>query len=219
MSDQPNLSPATAEGADTTATDDSLLTAADTTNDTAVQAAADVAGSDTGTADSNDTVSEDADGGVQSAPETYADFTLPEGVEMDAEFLAEAAPVFKELNLTQEQAQKLVDLEAARVQAGQQAQAEAFSQLMDSWKQSSLKDKEFGGDKFNENIALARSALDKFGTSELKQLLEDHGVGNHPEMIRFMVKVGQLTAEDRPGAASGPTVPEKDRVAILYGTA
>ena len=42
----------------------------------------------------------------QLAPETYADFTLPEGVELDTALLTDAAPLFKELGLTQEQAQK-----------------------------------------------------------------------------------------------------------------
>lgn len=43
------------------------------------------------------------------APEKYA-FTAPEGQELDTSALAQFEPVARELNLTQEQAQKLVDV-------------------------------------------------------------------------------------------------------------
>jgi hypothetical protein len=154
--------------------------------------------------------------GSQTSPDTYADFSLPEGIPLDRDLLTEATPLFKELGLTQEQAQKLVDFQAKQVQASSQSQVDAFNQLMKDWREQSENDSEFGGDKFEKSIAVARAVVDKFGTPGLKQLLEDHGVGNHPEVIRFMVKVGKLTAEDVPGGTSVPTSKEQDRVSQLY---
>jgi len=166
----------------------------------------------TGESASDDT----GDGGQETSPETYADFTMPEGVELNEALLAEATPVFQELGLNQEQAQKLVDLHAQQVQAGEVGQVEAYTQMMDDWREQSMNDKEFGGDKFEESVGIARAALDKFGTPELKELLEDHGVGNHPEVIRFMVNVGKLTAEDVPGSQASPTSQKGDRAERLY---
>lgn len=174
---------------------------------------------DTGAADDSgdtDVGGEQTGEGSQTTPDTYADFALPDGVTVDESLLAKATPIFRELGLTQEQAQKLVDLQAEQVQASSQSQVDAFNQLMTDWREKSINDKEFGGDKFEENIKVAKSAIDKFGTPELKQLLEEHGVGNHPEVIRFMVKVGKLTAEDVPGAGDNPTSKEQDRVSLLY---
>jgi hypothetical protein len=88
--------------------------------------------------------------------------------------------------------------------------------LRQDWREQSQNDSEFGGDKFEESIAVARTAIAKFGTPELKQLLDEHGVGNHPEVIRFMVKVGKLTAEDVPGTTGAQVTPEQDRVKQLY---
>lgn len=184
-------------------------------------AAVDNSDDNTGDGGSDDTGGSDTTGqetgeGSQTAPDTYADFAMTEGVTVDSELLAEAAPIFKELGLTQEQAQKLVDFQAKQVQASSQSQVDAFNQLMNDWQEQAKNDKEFGGDKFEENIGIARSAIDKFGTPELKQLLEEHGVGNHPEVIRFMVKVGKLTAEDVPGGTTTPTSKAQDRVSLLY---
>lgn len=157
-----------------------------------------------------------ADEGSLTAPDTYADFVMPEGVTVDQAMLAEATPLFKELGLTQEQAQKLVDFQAKQVQASSQSQTDSFNQLMNEWQEQSRNDKEFGGDKFEENVSIARSAIDKFGTPELKQLLEDHGVGNHPEVIRFMINVGKTTQEDVPGGNTNPTSKAQDIVSLLY---
>jgi len=161
---------------------------------------------------------EDTGEGNQTPPDTYADFVMPDGVELDAALLTEASPLFKELGLNQEQAQKLVDFQAKQVQASSQSQVDTFNQLMNDWQEKSQNDKEFGGDKFEENVAVARSAIARFGTPELKQLLEEHGVGNHPEVIRFMVKVGKLTAEDDPGGNTIPISKAQDRVSLLYPT-
>lgn len=208
----------------TTAADDA---AADTTDSTA---AVDTAAADTTTSvdgdtsstaegadgDSNVTDDTDAGDGSTTAPDSYADFTLPEGVELDAAVLESAAPVMKEAGLTQEQSQKFVDWYAKQVQAGAEKQVEAFNQLTSQWKTDSENDKDFGGDKFEESVGLARSAIDKFGTPGLKQLLSDHGVGNHPEVVRFMVRVGQLTKEDNPGSGGDQASEKKDHADILY---
>jgi len=171
---------------------------------------------DTTESDSIDSAIEETGEGSQMAPETYADFVMPEGMEVDVELLSQFEPVFKELNLTQEQAQKLVDIKAQQVEADKQSQVDAFNQLMNDWSEQSKNDKEFGGDKFEESVKTAQTAVNKFGTPELKQLLEEHGVGNHPEVIRFMYKVGKLTQEDVPGQNGQNSSPAMDRVSMLY---
>ena len=190
---------------------ETVLTATDSevTTDKVIADDADSGGDTEATVD-------DTGEGSQTPPDTYADFVMPEGVEVDAALLTEAAPLFKELGLTQDQAQKLVDFQAQQAKAGSESQVDAFNQLMNDWQEQSKNDKEFGGDKFDENVGIARKAIDAFGTPELKQLLEEHGVGNHPEVIRFMVKVGKLTAEDVPGGTTTTTSKAKDTVSMLY---
>lgn len=175
------------------------------------------AADDTGGEDGNiDAAGDDTDASSQTPPDTYADFVMPEGVELDQGLLDSATPILQKYKVSQEDAQGLADAIAKQVQASSESQVDAFNQLMNDWQEQSKNDKEFGGDKFEENVAVARSAIDKFGTPELKQLLEEHGVGNHPEVIRFMVKVGKLTAEDVPGGTTTPTSKSQDRVSLLY---
>lgn len=151
-------------------------------------------------------------GGGDQQEVAYTDFTLPEGVQLDSALLEQAVPIFKELGLSKEQAQKLVDIQVKQAQS----QTDAFNQQLETWRTSAKNDKEYGGEGFDQNIALARAALNKVGTPELKQLLNDSGVGDHPEVIRLMVRVGKMTAEDNPTSNRRPAAVKQDNAAILY---
>ncbi|HGM5909802.1 TPA: peptidase [Serratia marcescens] len=126
-----------------------------------------------------------------AAPEKY-EFTPPEGQELDANALAVFEPIAKELGLSQEQAQKLVDIYPQI----QQQQAEAWSKQVSDWGEQVKVDKEIGGDKFNASVGAAQRALDQFGNTELREYLNASGLGNHPALVRFCAKVGKAMAED-----------------------
>lgn len=127
------------------------------------------------------------------APVNY-EFKAPEGKEFDPDVLSVYTEVAKELNLSQEAAQKILDRMGPKVA---ERQAEQLEALRTDWANSSKADKEFGGEKLQENLALAKKAFDSFGTPELRQLLNESGLGNHPEVIRFMYRAGKSISGDR----------------------
>ncbi len=149
----------------------------------------------------------------QGAPEKY-EFKLPDGVQLDDKGTAAFSEVAKELNLTQEAAQKVLD-KMGPVIAGRHA--EALTQAKAQWVESAQTDKEFGGDKLPENLAVAKKALDAFGTPELRTLLNESGLGNHPELIRLMYRAGKAISEDKfVPAGSGSPNGAKDAANALY---
>lgn len=156
----------------------------------------------------------------EGAPEEYADFDMPEGFQLQAEMTNDIKSVAKELNLTQEQAQKLADIAANRVQFANASQVEALKQAQTQWSQDSKADKEFGGDALNENLSVAKKALDQFGTPELRNLLNESGLGNHPEIIRAFYRAGKAISEDNHFVPSGAKVSQgqRDHAKALYPT-
>lgn len=136
------------------------------------------------------------------APDKY-EFNAPDGVSYDDTVIAQFSEVAKELNLPQDAAQKVLDKVAPVIRARQAEQLEA---ARTEWAESAKVDKEFGGDKLNENLGLAKKALDKFGSPELRTLLNESGLGNHPEVIRLMVRAGKAISEDSfvPGGNAKP---------------
>jgi hypothetical protein len=122
-----------------------------------------------------------------TVPEKY-EFSAPDGAELNPEVMGKFEGLAKELGLSQEAAQKVVDVMGPQMAAVQKAQIEA---VKTQWAESARTDKEFGGEKLAENLAVAKKALDAFGTPELHTLLNDSGLGNHPEIIRAFFKAGQ----------------------------
>ncbi len=129
------------------------------------------------------------------APENYEDFTLPEKMEEDKELLEKALPVFKELNLSQEQAQKLVNLQTEYIQEAAKEQQDVWEKTKEDWRDEAKNDKEFGGAAFDENVALAKKGRDAFGSTEFNNMLDITGAGDHPEMVRFLIKAGKAVSE------------------------
>lgn len=123
-------------------------------------------------------------------------FKLPEGVEFKGELFDELKTTAKELGLTQEQAQRVADLGAKQAQGFAAQLLEQQKTLTTEWAQQTTTDKEIGGDKLPENLAVAKKVLDTFGSPELKTLLNQSGLGNHPDIVRFMVKAGRAISED-----------------------
>lgn len=137
-----------------------------------------------------------ADGEQKGAPEQYEDFAAPEGVQLDAELVGDFKNIAKELNLSQKEAQRVADLGPKLMQKLQGHQAEAFARVRQTWADEAKADKEYGGEAFAENLGAAKKALDSFGTPELRTLLNESGIGNHPEIIRFMVRAGKAISSD-----------------------
>ena len=143
------------------------------------------------------------------APESY-DFKMPEGVELDTAAADEFTAIAKELKLDQATAQKVADVGAKMAQR----QAEAHAKLVETWTEQVKTDKDIGGDKLDQSLAVARKALVKFGTPELRDVLNSTGLGNHPAVIRAFYNAGKAISEDVlvTGAPAGPNTDPSKRL-------
>lgn len=149
------------------------------------------------------------------APEAYADFVMPEGVEKNEEVLNQFKGIAKELNLTQEQAQKLVDIQANASLAQQQAQQAQWKETVNEWKQETIHSL---GANYKKDLAVAAKALDRFGSPELRKFLDESGLGNHKLLVSAFVKAGKLISEDSFAEGKPASAAPKSAAAVLYPT-
>ncbi|KAA0020728.1 peptidase [Salinicola corii] len=135
-----------------------------------------------------------------NAPEAY-DFKLPEGFEgeLNQDAIGEFEPIARELDLNQEQAQKLVDIYTRQSQAAHQKQIEQYRETQEQWVKDLKSDAEFGGAKFDANIKHAQRAIQEFGNDGIKSLLDQSGLGNNPDVVKMFAVIGKRMAEDSPG--------------------
>ena len=156
-----------------------------------------------------------ADDAKDGAPETYETFTLPKGMEVDNKALESFVPLAKDLNLSQAQAQKVVDYEVQRVAEFTKTQEEAWQSMQEGWRTSTKSDKEIGGPAFDQSLAAAKKFLGAYGTSELIEALDATGMGNNPELIRTFARAGKAMGEDTM-AIGGSSNASKNPEDVLY---
>lgn len=139
----------------------------------------------------------DADAKLTGAPETYEDFSLPEGMEMDADVLGEFKNLAKELNIPQAKAQQLIDFQSQlATKQAEQYQAAVTKQAQD-WAASIKSDPEVGGENYEKSVASAVKVIQSFGDPALTELLNTSGLGNHPALFKFCHRISAAISEDK----------------------
>lgn len=185
--------------------------------------------------DDEDDKDGDDDGQDEAAqlPEKY-ELTAPEGFEIDDALLAEVDPVFRELKLTNEQADKLMPLAGKFADRIFKAQNDAFQAQATDWARASKADPVLGGKNWKETESLVAKAMDTAAAklpeierdgkklsgadqvAEFRALLDTSKLGNHPTLMRMFRFFGaQFTEGGFVRADAGAPV-KPDRLAALY---
>lgn len=85
----------------------------------------------------------------------------------------------------------------ARLVAEMQTESvKAFERQVSEWETAARKDETIGGDKFDENVAVALKGLEAVGDADVKRLLNDSGFGSHPSFVKMFHKIGSLVKDD-----------------------
>ena len=174
-------------------------------------------------------VEDKTENALYGAPENY-DFKgieLPEGIKFDENLATKFDPIAKELNLSQEGANKLVNmliehqqgqLQNANEQIAeyerqkQEAQVIEYSKMLNS-------DKEIGTDDETRNayIDIADRGYKAFASKELQKTIESQGLNYHPAFIKFFHRLGKLCGEDKITKTATPVQQKQTPAEILYG--
>jgi|DEB0MinimDraft_10_1074344.scaffolds.fasta_scaffold54939_2 hypothetical protein len=186
--------------------DTEQIEATEATQDTLITAEANTEGSQSDVQEAGASEQQEAEGAsteenqpsedeAAKAPDDY-EFSMPEGVTIDDATLGDLKTLSKDLGLSQEQAQKIADLGVQQSQRWAEQQVEYAKQVREEWAEQVKVDKEIGGMSMDETLSTARQALKAYGTPELVNLLNETGLGNHPEMIRAFSRIGKTIGDD-----------------------
>jgi hypothetical protein len=145
---------------------------------------------------------------AKGPPEKY-EFKAPEGYEIDPKFAEEASAVFKELGLTQDAAQKLVDMYSAKVTAAIETPFKAYEDLRADWRKEVVADKDIGNGKDDlkpEVKAAIGHAIDSLpNAKEFREAMVLTGAGDNPAIVRAFASFASRLAEGKGVNGSGPS--------------
>lgn len=122
--------------------------------------------------------------GYKFEPATETDLHL------DDEAYATFGEVAKELNLSQEAAQKIINTMEPLLKRTVVKNAE-------SWASASRQDPEFGGSAFKQNMKAIKRAIDATASPALQQVLVASGLINHPEVLRHFYGLSKTLGDGR----------------------
>lgn len=181
-----------------TTTEASETATSETSGDTLLTGESDKSENSTDTTDDGQ-VKEEAEGKQEEekpdVPEKY-ELTMPEGIELDSNLLDKATPIFQELGLTNDQANKLGTMFAEHQVKMQEQYVSDWAKTQEGWISDLKSDKDFGGSQFDSNVSVAKQAIERFADDETKQFLNETGMGNHPALIKMMNRIGKAISED-----------------------
>ena len=148
------------------------------------------------------------DAGTLGAPEDGYKFEHVEnGVPVDEETLKEFGDVAKELNLSQEAAQKIVSKLEPMLQR-------SLERNRATWEQATRADAELGGANLKANLGVANRAFKETTTPELRALLKASGLVNHPEVVRHFFRLGKTISDG--SFVTGSGMSERSAQTVFY---
>lgn len=141
------------------------------------------------------------------APEQYEDFTNEAGEKyLTADEMKDFAAVAKELNLSQEKAQRLL---SSMLPAMKNRIQQSVSALPKQWAQQIRVDPELGGEALQENLGMANRAFKQFATPEFIKFLKGSGLSSHPEVVRVFYRIGKSMSPDMGVTGQGSPQPKR----------
>lgn len=130
---------------------------------------------------------------LTGAPEAYADFQIPEGFQLDGERKEAALALFRDTNLSQAGAQRAIDHFIKLVGEDEATRAAAMeaavAQQRDEWGKQAKAEL---GDKYEEEVAFARTAVHALQNPKLIAAFDELGWGDHPELIKAFSMFGRM---------------------------
>lgn len=184
---------------------------------------------DGGTADGDDNSDDEGEGDSDAPPGgaenegvpdeyTFDLSELGDDVQLDEELAEALSPTLKELGLSNSQANVLATAFHKALMERAESEVERITGVFQEWKQTAQNDQEIGQANWQKTVQQANAVLRKFGTPELvEDVMVGQGMGNHPEMIRFVARVANAFSDDV--LESGKTVDTgpADQATAWYG--
>ncbi len=129
----------------------------------------------------------------------YTDFNMPEGVNLNEGAMKDFIPMAQEAGLTQEQAQKFVDIGGRLAEESMTLQEAAHEKQVSEWSQAAFEHPDLGNgsrEAYKEAMAYADKALMAFGDKDLARTLMETGLVHNPSLLLYFKKSGQAISED-----------------------
>lgn len=136
---------------------------------------------------------------LPKVPDKY-EVKLPDKTMLGEKVLERTSAIAREMGLTSnEHAQRLVDFADEQLGSFAERTAAEHKEQVTKWEGEALKAADLGGGsaaKLQALVARATAFTNKHFPEGIRTLLNEHGLGSHPDFLRAITKLADLSKED-----------------------
>ena len=160
---------------------------------------------------------ESKEGKDEADKEIEYDLKMPKDTLLQESIVEEIVSIAKEQGLSNEQAQKVLDMQSEAVSKYHTKLESDFNTQVKEWGEELRADKDIGGEHLKQNVEYARRTVIKFGGEEFLNELDQTGYGNHPGLFKMLARMG-YELEARENISGGkPPAKEVSMAEKFYG--
>lgn len=156
-------------------------------------------------------LNKEPDAPAEPSPQQAADYTefkIPEGQQLNKELVASVTPVFKELGLTQEQGQKLVDFYSKNQGDMVNKLYSDMQETRTKWRSESEAYLGAGATQAKVDIGRALNVVfdgDSKKLENFRSFMDMTGAGDNPAFVEAFHKLSKRVVEGRSVTGGGPS--------------
>ncbi len=130
-------------------------------------------------------------------PDGDYDFGLPAEAKIDQDLAKRFTDIGKKYQLPNGAAKEFASMYQEQRQKEVAQFKEQIDQQVNAWAEETEKDPEIGGAKLEANLGIVNRALNAYDKGgKLRELLNVSGLGNHKDVVKFLMAVGNTVKED-----------------------
>lgn len=121
----------------------------------------------------------------------------PEGIVFDEGISKSFVDIVNKFAISREAAAALTELQVNAVKSMEEKSNSAYEAMQTQWRTETEKDTEIGGKNLPVTLTTISKIMDRYGTPELRGVLDLTGAGNNPHVIKFFHNIAKDFAEGK----------------------
>ena len=151
-------------------------------------------------------------------------FYSSDSININDDMLNQFIDIAAQHGLNEDAVKAIVGMDELRHEASVKASRETWDTTLAGWKEELEKDSLLtGGDGYEKNLETIAKVLYDYGgekqpsgQNEFQEMLDATGLGNHPAMGRFLMKVAQALPQEGKPVGGAPARQERSPAEILF---
>jgi hypothetical protein len=153
---------------------------------------------------------------TKANPLKMEEIKIPDGMTIDEPVMKGFVEIVNKFGLGRDAVAELTTLQANAMKNVSEAGNKLYSEMQDKWRSEATADPDIGGERLASTLGGISKLVDKYGSPELRGVLDLTGAGNNPHVIKFLNGIYKQLGEGHFVAPGAPSLGGKTSEEIMF---